>query len=228
MIVAIHNSQHYDMKFIFRELVKNKKINNIRIIGKSIESFIAVETQRFKFVDTRCHMLSSLDKLTNNLIQHGEHHFVELRREFPLDSHFNLMLGKGSFCYEYIDDMRKLLEGCPSHDKFFSALKNKNISDDEYTTVQNIFSEFGITTIGQLLELYVKQDCLILCDVVNHYRGMVRRNYGLEALSYYSSPALSMDAALKFTKVEIQLLTDSTMYMFVEQGNNISIIQHFQ
>ena len=206
------------MKFIFKELVKHPSIQDFKIVGTSSEKFLGIETDKFVFVDRYCHLISSLGAIVDNLINHDTKNFVELRKEFPSADEFNLMLGKGSFCYEYLDDFLKLQEKCPEHKDFFSKLKNENISDEEYATVQNILSTFNIKTVEKLLELYVKQDCLILCDAITFYRKMVRKNYGLEALSYYSSPALTFDAALRMTRVEIELIQDSTMYMFFERG----------
>ena len=203
---------------MFKELVKHPLIDNFKIIGTSTEKFIGIETDKFIFVDSYAHLIGPLQKIVDNLMNHDPANFVELRKEFSSPVEFQLMLGKGSFCYEYLDNISKLHESCPTHDKFFSSLKNENISDEEYSTVQKILSVFDINTIGELLELYVKQDCLILCDVINHYRTMVRTNYSLEALCYYTSPALTFDAALRMTRAEIELLQDSTMYMFFEKG----------
>ena len=36
--------------------------------------------------------------------------------------------------------------------------------------------------------------------------------------AYYSSPALTLDAALKFSDAHIDLIQDATMYMFIEQA----------
>lgn len=42
--------------------------------------------------------------------------------------------------------------------------------------------------------------------------------YQLDAAHYFTAPALSMDAMLKYTKVEIELLTDVDQHFFVENG----------
>ena len=52
--------------------------------------------------------------------------------------------------------------------------------------------------------------------------------YGLDPTHYYTSPALTWDAGLKFCKVKLELLQDEGMYMFMEQsiGGGISTITH--
>ena len=158
---------------------------------------------RFRFIDTFAHMPSSLEKIADNLKAHGEDNFRELRREYPKTNEFQLLLGKGKFPYEYLTDVSRLDDSCPEHSAFYSSLKNENITSEEYMTVKQIFKTFKLKTVGDLLSLYVKQDVLILTDCVNFYRKMVKDSYNLEALAYYTSPSLSMDAALKKTQVFI-------------------------
>ena len=42
--------------------------------------------------------------------------------------------------------------------------------------------------------------------------------YGLDPSYYISAPALGMDAMLKMTEIELELLTDPDMYLFFEDG----------
>ena len=42
--------------------------------------------------------------------------------------------------------------------------------------------------------------------------------YGLDPAHYYTSPCLSWDALLKKTGVELELLTDLEMHLFIEKG----------
>lgn len=215
---VFHNFKNYDGKFLFKELVTHPALKQVKILGQTIEKFISVECKRFRFLDSYAHVISSLDKIAENLKKHGTEHFIELLREFPNPQKHELLLGKGKFPYEYLTDLQKLYEKCPPHEQFYSSLKNENISVKEYETVQEIMTVFKLKNLKGLLELYVKQDVIILCDCLNFYRKMVRKNYNLEAFCYISSPGLSLDAALKMTNAKIELLTDSDQYMFVENG----------
>ena len=42
--------------------------------------------------------------------------------------------------------------------------------------------------------------------------------YKLDPLHYYTAPGLSWDALLKYTKIDLELLTDMDMYLFIEKG----------
>ena len=98
-----HNLRNYDSRFIFRELVKHPEIKDIKVFGQSAEKFIAIATKRFRFIDSYAHMPSSLDVIADNLVKHGKDSFIKLKCAFPQLDKFELLLGKGDFCYEYID-----------------------------------------------------------------------------------------------------------------------------
>ena len=43
-------------------------------------------------------------------------------------------------------------------------------------------------------------------------------NYGLDPTWYYTSPGLSWDAMLKCTKIELELLSDHDVLVFIKKG----------
>ena len=47
--------------------------------------------------------------------------------------------------------------------------------------------------------------------------------YELDPCHYFSSPALSFDAKLKMTKIELELISRNDIYLFVEKGMRESI-----
>ena len=46
----------------------------------------------------------------------------------------------------------------------------------------------------------------------------VKKNYGLDPAWYYTAPGLAWDAALKVTKVKLELLADPDMLLMIEKG----------
>ena len=42
--------------------------------------------------------------------------------------------------------------------------------------------------------------------------------YKLDSLHYYTAPGLSWDALLKSTQIDLELLTDLDMHLFIEKG----------
>ena len=50
------------------------------------------------------------------------------------------------------------------------------------------------------------------------FRNDNLKNYGLCQIHYFSAPALTWDAMLNMKKVELELISDSHMYIFFEKG----------
>ena len=57
-----------------------------------------------------------------------------------------------------------------------------------------------------------------MADVFENFRDICIKNYKLDPAHYYTVPGLAWDAALKVTKVELELLTDMDMLLMVEKG----------
>ena len=58
----------------------------------------------------------------------------------------------------------------------------------------------------------------MLTDVFEAFRDVCLKNYKLDPAWYYTAPVLAWDAPLKYTKVELALLTNSDMLLMVERG----------
>ena len=57
---------------------------------------------------------------------------------------------------------------------------------------------------------------------------MILQDHGLDPVHYYSLPGLSGDAALKYSSVNLDLITDIDMYQMIERGlrGGVSMISH--
>ena len=63
-----------------------------------------------------------------------------------------------------------------------------------------------------------KYDVLLSADVFEKFGNNSLKNYGLRSSHYLSVPALSWDAVLNMTTVELELITDHDMYIIFEKG----------
>ena len=49
-------------------------------------------------------------------------------------------------------------------------------------------------------------------------------HYGLDLALYFSAPGIAWDATLKFTKVQLELLSDPDMLLMIETAREADII----
>ena len=71
----------------------------------------------------------------------------------------------------------------------------------------------------------MKTDVLLLADVFETFRDMCLKHYKLDPAHFYTSPGLAWQAALKYTKVKLELLTDINMLLMFEAGIRGGITQ---
>ena len=138
---------------------------------------------------------------------------------------FILLLRKGVYPYEYIDDWERFNETkLPPIEDYYSNLHLKNISKEDYNHSTNVWNTFDIKDIREYHDLYVQSDTLLLSDVFEAFRKTCIKEYELDPTYFVSAPGLSWEACLKLTKVKLELLTDLDMLLF-EKGTRGSISQ---
>ena len=106
----------------------------------------------------------------------------------------------------------------PDKREFFSSLKDQCISEKDYEKANNIWNVFKTKTLGDCHDLYLKADVLLLADVFKKIIKVCLDYYGLDPCHYFSSPGLSWDAMLKMTGIELKLISDIDMHLFIEKG----------
>ncbi|KAL9950720.1 hypothetical protein ACROYT_G043266 [Oculina patagonica] len=126
---------------------------------------------------------------------------------------------RGIFPYKYMDSWERFNEtSLPEKEKFYSKLNDEHITDEEYEHANSVWKTFGCETLGDYHNLYVKTDVTLLADVFENFRNICKEKYELDPAHYFTSPGLSWDALLKKTGVQLELLTDPEMHLFVERG----------
>lgn len=94
----------------------------------------------------------------------------------------------------------------------------EGISDEKYEFAQTVWNKLNIKNLGEYSDLYLKTDVLLLADVFENFRKTRKQIYKLDPARYYTAPGLSFDAMLRYTNVELELITDVDMLLFVERG----------
>ena len=129
-----------------------------------------------------------------------------------------------------MDDWKRFEESeLPSIEAFTSQLRaGECITVEEYAHAKNVFNHFNMQSLQEYHDLYLLQDVFLLADVLAAFRAVCLSTFKLDPLHYYTAPGLTWDAGLKYTGVELQLLTDEEQHLFVEAGirGGISMISH--
>ena len=110
--------------------------------------------------------------------------------------------------------MKLLLEKTDFH----SHLNMEDITDANYAHAKRVCKDFEIKNLGEYHDLYVQSNTLLLADVFENFRNMCLKIYELDPAKFLSAPGLAWQAALKKTKVKLDLLTDIDMLLMVEKG----------
>ena len=177
------------------------------------------------FIDGLQFMSSSLANLAKNL---PDNKYIYTSEAFQ-GKKLALMKEKGFYPYDYMGTVEKFAEKrLPNKEDFCSLLTDEGISEEDYQHAINVWETFGIENMGQYHDLYLKSDVLLLADVFENFREINLTNSGLDPCYYVSSPGLSWDAMLNMTKVNLDLISDVDMQIFIEKGmrGGISYIAH--
>ena len=218
VIVFFHNAKGYDNHFLIKSLASNPLVGDIDVLGQTCEKYTRISTPRFIVQDSMSHLIGSLDNLSASLRQRGDDGFALVRAEFPDDRLFECCMRKLVYPYDYVDSFQKFDEQIPGIDAFYNTLNDEELALGEYKRLIGTCRLFNITTLGQLHDLYLKIDVLILACVFEDYRRLGLEIFELDPCYYVSSPSYSFDAMLWVTKVKLELLIDKEMYSFFEKG----------
>ena len=240
--VVFHNLKGYDSHFIINELgefikgeeytpdnvyimdEEGKMVKDespikipVKVIAQNSEKYMAFYIgKHLAFIDSLAFLNSSLEKLASNLT---EDDFIYTKKYFTDPVQFNLMKRKGVYPYDYMDSFSKFNDTeLPSIEEFYSQLTDTNISEDDYKHAKDVWNTFNLKNMGEYHDLYLKTDILLLVDVFESFRKTCLAYYKLDPLHYISAPGLAWDAMLKMTGINLELITDIDMQLFIEKG----------
>ena len=225
-----HNCMGYDSHLFLGELSRVAEVRKmkLRVIAKNKERFHAIYFDQFVFVDSLAFLSASLAKLIESLKAKGVSHFCRTKEYFG-ERKLDLFLKKGVFCYEYLDKVEKLIAtSLPEKEAFYDSIREENISDEDYRHALAVWKSLGCKTLEDYMVKYLQSDVLLLTDVYEAFRALCFDSYALDPTHYISLPHFGMDAFLKMTMVELELISDIDMYNFVSQGvrGGISCVSH--
>jgi hypothetical protein len=118
-----------------------------------------------------------------------------------------------------VDSAEKLYERVlPPQASFYGRLNECAVSDEDYKDASEVWDVFGIKSLGEYADLYLKIDVLLLADIFGNFRELCLLNYKLDPAYYFTSAGLAWDAALRYTRARLDLLEDYDMHLMIENG----------
>ena len=213
--VVFHNLRGYDGHLIMSALGKVAEGQKISCIPNNMEKYMTFSVGQLRFIDSLQFMPSSLDRLAANLQTKD----LAITATGVTDSELTLLRRKGVYPYEYVSSFECFDEAkLPPREAFYSHLTREELSDADYQHAQQVWKAFGCKTLGDYHDLYLRTDVLLLADVFETFRNTSLEHYSLDPAHYFSAPGMSWDALLKKTKVQLELLSDINMHLFMEHG----------
>ncbi|KAL9954396.1 hypothetical protein ACROYT_G041929 [Oculina patagonica] len=236
--VVFHNLRGYDAHHLMQAMSKLSQATQkeVKCVANNMEKYITFSLGGLRFIDSLNFLQGSLDslvsatpkeslkitKVISKINSEKNAEFVkksENQKKAEIEKNAELLYKKGIYPYEYMDSWDRFIEtSLPEKEKFYSKLNDEHITDKEYDHAKSVWEAFGCKTLGDYHDLYVKTDVTLLADVFENFRNICQEKYGLDPAHYFTSPGLSWDALLKKTGVQLELLTDSEMHLFVERG----------
>ena len=230
--VFFHNLRNYDMHALCLEGFSKMKHWELKPVAQTKEKYITLTANmvigkdaggkairfQIRFIDTFQFLTASLDKLSSSLSRDTMLHTLILKRNLGVQVEDDIIFGKGIFPYSYLDSEAKLREiSLPARAAFFDTLSDSlRVTEAEYDRALRAFQQFRCTTFNDYLLRYLELDCTLLADVFENFRITALTNTGLDPANFITLPQFTFAAA--FLQTQCDLLTDTEMYEFFEDG----------
>ena len=209
--VFAHNSQNFDQSFLIRALQNLDNKIPFSCLPRNSNKFISLQIGSFIFKDSYLFLDKNLDYLTGTIDDIDR---ISLKEEFG--KNYQLLCKKGIYPYDYFDNTEKYNEQkLPNKEEFFNKINNKNITDEDYNHAKNVFEKFECKNLLDYSILYLKTDLCHLSDVFQKFSNFVYETYEIDLRHSYTLPGFSWEAMLKLTKIELELISDPDMYLFL-------------
>ena len=209
--VFAHNSQNFDQSFLIRALQNLDNKIPFSCLPRNSNKFISIQIGSFIFKDSYLFLNKSLDYLTKTIDDNDR---ISLKQEFG--KNYQLLTKKGIYPYDYFDNTKKYNEQkLPDKKEFFNKINNKDISDEDYNHAKNVFEKFNCKNLLDYSILYLKTDICHLSDIFQKFSKFAYETYELDPRHSYTLPGFSWQSMLKMTKIELELISDPDMYLFL-------------
>ena len=218
LIVLFHNSKGYDNSYMIDIF---SKIENVRIncLAQNQEKFkmlnfrIPNKKYNIKIIDGLSFLQAKLEDLTKDLEDD-----LKIVTKNHFKDKFKFVNKKlENFPYMYVNPNNLDEEFLPKKKYFNNILTMKKITKKQYKEVKLFYEKMEFKNLREYLECYLTSDITLLTDNFNQFRKMIFDQFELDPVKYVSSPSLTKDCALKYSKCKIENIKDVSTFNFVRK-----------
>ena len=151
----------------------DKKCETCRIKYKYCKCFLEYMTFKDDLIEYKCLCCNK-----NNRQKFDEKLKEQFLNTYRFSYHNNssksiLLLQKGVYPYEYMNDWEKLNEtSLPEKEDFYSHLNMEDITEADHAYAESVSKDFEIKNLQEYQDLYVQSNTLLLVDVFENFRNM--------------------------------------------------------
>ena len=117
---------------------------------------------------------------------------------------------------------------CLKKGYFYSLPNVEDITDGDYTQAKRAcYKDVVIKKLVDCYKICVQSNASLLADTFENFRNICLQICELDPDHFLSAPGLVWTAALKNTKVTLDLLTDINMLLLLEKGIRGGIYHSF-
>ena len=134
-------------------------------------------------------------------------------------SKFILLLRKGVYPHEYMDEWEKFNETTsPEKEEFYSNLTMEDNTDADDTHVKRSCKDIETKTWENIMICILRVIHYFWLMFSKTSEKMCLKTYELDPVKFLSVTGLAWQAAFKKTEVKLELLTNTNMLLMVEKG----------
>ena len=216
--VFFHNLSHYDAHLFIKQLLNKltpKQKQYFKVLPKTSEEYISFQFGCIRFLDSYRFLQGGLDAVTKSM---ADEDFKITKRFHPNEEDFKLLRKKGAVPYSFYTSHDSFKETTLTHEMFFDELKNEMEPEAVFLKAKETWDHFGCPDHGRFIDLYLKSDVLLLADLFERFRAVNLKYFGIDPCHCYSAPGLTWQAGLKYTDINLGLLTDIDTLLAFEKG----------
>lgn len=190
---------------------------SVSVIAQSIDTYVAINVNRCRYLDGQRFLNSSLDVMLDSIKTEIGPEVLKYTSQFMPEDYIDLFYQKQVLFRDYLDGPERYSENVlPAREAFGDRLCDTAITDEQYALAQRLWDSIPDPSVKEYLKAYLAADVLQTSDVLTIFRQTLMRDLRLDPMHYYTLSSYAWDSALRFSGVSLELITDPEIHLCVE------------